>query len=69
MIDQLRRHIGVLFDTAPLGIAAISQAGSIALANPALEALFGYATGELSGQPFTVPLSEPYNQAGRFRDT
>jgi PAS domain S-box-containing protein len=59
MTDQLRSHIGILFDIAPLGILAVSQDGRIILANPALEALFGYAAGELLGQPFSVLLPEP----------
>jgi PAS domain S-box-containing protein len=59
MIDQLRSHIGMLFDIAPLGIMAVTQDDRITLANPALEALFGYAAGELLGQPFSVLLPEP----------
>ncbi len=59
MLDRLRHHIGVLFDVAPLGILAITEDGRIALANPALEALFGYAAAELLELPLSVLLPEP----------
>ncbi|MBK9711882.1 MAG: PAS domain S-box protein [Kouleothrix sp.] len=58
MIGDLLESLGALLEGAALGIVALDQAGRIALANRTLEAMFGYAPGELSGQPLELLLPE-----------
>jgi diguanylate cyclase (GGDEF)-like protein/PAS domain S-box-containing protein len=47
-----------LFTSAPLGVLAVNDRGSIVMTNPTLESLFGYTLGELYGQPLEVLLPE-----------
>ena len=47
-----------LFETAPDAMIVVDRAGHIALANPQAERLFGYASGELAGQPVEVLVPE-----------
>lgn len=47
-----------LFDTAPDAMIVVNRDGSIVLANPQVERLFGYASGELTGSPVEVLLPE-----------
>ena len=47
-----------LFDTAPDAMIVVDREGRIVLANPQAERLFGYATGELAGNPVEVLLPE-----------
>jgi PAS domain S-box-containing protein len=58
MVNELREGFGALFDSASLGIIALEPDGRIALANPLLEAMFGYAPGELRGQPLELLVPE-----------
>ena len=58
MIGDLLESLGALLEGAALGIVALDRAGRIALANRTLEAMFGYAPGELSGQPLELLLPE-----------
>jgi PAS domain S-box-containing protein len=50
----------VLIESAPSGIVVVDQEGTITLANPAAESLFGYTRGELVGQSVDV-LVPPQN--------
>jgi diguanylate cyclase (GGDEF)-like protein/PAS domain S-box-containing protein len=45
-----------LFTSAPLGVVAVNDKGTMVMTNPSLEALFGYALGELYGKPLEVLL-------------
>ncbi len=47
-----------LFETAPDAMIVVDRDGRIALANPQAERLFGYAPGELAGNPVEVLLPE-----------
>lgn len=51
-----------LLEMSPDALLVIDRAGTIALANEETEAMFGYGSGELHGQPLEVLLPE------RFRD-
>jgi PAS domain S-box-containing protein len=45
-------------ETAPVGMVLVRRNGTVALTNPELDALFGYAAGELLGRPADVLLPE-----------
>jgi PAS domain S-box-containing protein len=47
-------------DISPDGLVIINSAGSIVLVNRQTEALFGYAPGELIGQPLDLLLPQRY---------
>src|SRR5262249_35034437 len=47
-----------LLDASIEGILSTTQSGIIATANPALEMMFGYAPGELAGQPLELLIPE-----------
>lgn len=51
-----------LFQHAPIGLVAVSQAGLIEFVNPAAENIFGYDEAELTGQP--VEILVPATMAG-----
>ena len=53
-------RFGDLLQSTPDGIVIASPSGRIVLANPQVEALFGYARGELRGQLIEVLLPERY---------
>jgi PAS domain S-box-containing protein len=57
-MEQREEFFETLFRTVPIGVMGIDQAGCIVLANPALESLFGYRSGELVGQPLTDVLPD-----------
>ena len=57
-MSELREQLGALFNIASLGILVLDHAGQIELANPALEAIFGYEPGELCGQSLEVLVTE-----------
>ena len=44
------------------GLLVVDGEGRIALANPSLDAMFGYAAGELIGQPLEILLPEPLRE-------
>jgi PAS domain S-box-containing protein len=51
--ERLRRsetHLRLLLNTNPNGLLVVDDRGRIQMANPALEAMFGYEPGELLGQ-------------------
>lgn len=48
----------VTLDAAPDGVLWVDQSGSVLMANPAMEALSGYAPGELVGQNVSIFLPE-----------
>ena len=48
----------VLFECATISILVINERGSIELANPCAETLFGYQPAELIGQPIEVLIPE-----------
>jgi PAS domain S-box-containing protein len=52
MLDQV--HMTSLFENATEGIILTNGGGNIVMANPAAEKTFGYAKGELIGQPIEV---------------
>jgi PAS domain S-box-containing protein len=56
-------RFGDLLQSTPDGIVIASPSGRIVLANPQLEALFGYERGELHGQLIEVLLPERYRGA------
>src|SRR5438093_10333184 len=58
MVSELLERFGVLFDIAAIGIVALGPDGRIAMANPALGAMFGYAPEELLGQPLELLVPE-----------
>ncbi len=47
-----------IIESAPDGMLVCDARGTIALANPKLEAMFGYATGTLAGHPIEVLVPE-----------
>lgn len=51
-----------VFDALPDAVVVIAEDGSISLANPAAEAMFGYSRQELIGQHYRIILAQ------RFRD-
>jgi len=51
-----------LFEYATVGILVISSAGSIELANPTIEKIFGYSTGELIGKPIEILIPESFRK-------
>ena len=53
-------NFAALFEYATEGILVTDNRGTIVLANPAAETLFGYATGELIGQPVEVLIPQRY---------
>jgi PAS domain S-box-containing protein len=55
---NLLDHIRLMLDATAIGIVATEASGQIILSNPALEAMFGYAAGELIGQPLELLLPE-----------
>ena len=55
-LEESRSTAQALFQSAAQGIFIVDQSGRIVLANPATEKLFGYAIGELVGQPVEMLL-------------
>ena len=53
-LAQSRKEFRVVAETAHEGIVATDASGSIVYANPAVEAMFGYASGGLSGLPLSA---------------
>jgi PAS domain S-box-containing protein len=49
-----------ILESAVAAILAIDSAGRIQSVNPAAERMFGYAAGEMLGQPVTILMPEPY---------
>src|SRR5262245_53851078 len=49
--EERDREVRLLLETAAQGIVSVDARGRIATANRALEAMFGYAPGELIGRP------------------
>ena len=47
-----------LFEHATLGILVVDKSGTIELANPNIESLFGYKSVELIGQPIEILIPE-----------
>jgi PAS domain S-box-containing protein len=54
-VEQLHRRIEarlqLMMQTSPVGLMVVDDQGAIEMANPALEHMFGYGTGELYNQP------------------
>lgn len=57
---QMQRQFEQIFAAMPQGLLIVDEQGRIKLSNPALEAQFGYAAGELLGQPMEVLLPQRY---------
>lgn len=57
---QMQRQFEQIFAAMPQGLLIIDPQGRIKLSNPALDAQFGYAAGELLGQPLEVLLPDRY---------
>ena len=53
-LAQSRKEFRVVAETAYEGIVATDPSGSIVYANPAVERMFGYAPGQLSGLPLSA---------------
>ncbi|HEX5172026.1 MAG TPA: PAS domain-containing sensor histidine kinase, partial [Cyclobacteriaceae bacterium] len=51
-----------LFEYATVGILVISREGRIELANPTIEKIFGYQTGELIGRPVEILIPEAFQK-------
>jgi PAS domain S-box-containing protein len=54
LLDQVR----LLFEAAAIGVVVTGRDGRIVLVNPALQAMFGYASGEVIGQSIEMLLPE-----------
>lgn len=55
-MEQSGELLDAVVQSLPVGVLCVDRAGAIVLANPALEALFGYAPGALVGRPVTEVL-------------
>ncbi len=51
LLRKSEAHLQMLVHSNPNGLLVVDEEGHIDLANPALERLFGYESGELLGQP------------------
>ena len=51
LMRKREAHLRLLIESNPNGIVVLDEAGRIEMTNPALDGLFGYAPGELPGQP------------------
>jgi PAS domain S-box-containing protein len=49
--EEHDRHLRILLETATQGIVSVDARGTIVSANPAFEMMFGWAPGELIGEP------------------
>ena len=63
-----RSVIAPLFESAPLGMLAVSEDGSVVLANRVAETMFGYAPGSLVGKKYLLLLPE-FVTSGQVRMT
>ncbi|MGM9513255.1 sensor histidine kinase [Roseateles sp. DB2] len=59
---QMQRQFEQIFAAMPQGLLIVDEQGLIKLSNPALDAQFGYAAGELLDQPLEVLLPQRYRQ-------
>jgi len=57
---QMQRQFEQIFAAMPQGLLIVDEQGLIRLSNPALDAQFGYAAGDLLGQPLEVLLPQRY---------
>ncbi len=55
-----------LIDLAPSGILVVDRAGTMTVVNSMAEKMFGFAPGELLGQPADMLLPEPLRGSGAF---
>lgn len=65
-ILDMERVGGLLFQTAAEGMVVVDRAGIIVMHNPRLDAMFGYAKGELTGR--TIEVLIPDAVRGRHKD-
>ena len=52
--EDFERRFRSIFESASTGLLLVEQAGTVSLANPQLDRLFGYSPGELIGQPVEI---------------
>lgn len=58
MLNQA--HMTSLFENATEGIILTDRRGNIVMVNPAVEKMFGYAKGELEGQPVEILIPDKF---------
>ena len=59
---QMQRQFEQIFTAMPQGLLIVDQQGRIKLSNPVLNEQFGYAAGELLGQPLEILLPQRYRE-------
>lgn len=65
-LKESEARFRAIFEHAALGIAVVQQGGSIAHANPALEAMLGYEPGELAAVPYQTTVHPAHRHADGY---
>ena len=62
-LEQADERFRLVVEAAPCGLLMVNAAGVITLVNAQCETIFGYAQGELAGQPLSILLPERHRSA------